>query len=256
MHKKKEDLPKIFPFITESDPKPAPHEDHPAPAPASNPHKKVSESGLLSAVMSLLSLSALSVAMLGGGRLIIDIFAGGIVAGLQHIWAKAVVLGLAYLFGWVTGILAIRVYDNRILPIIIRIYTWGDIAAICFLYIMIIQRLFRQSYDIEHYWAYYLTMAAGLGALVGLHFIIEGLDLRLYSIPLLVVCLVQVAAIVIRYVFTNNPKSEYLLADLLFLGGMVIFSSLMLAHLGLLSPFRNRLKHFFDQNSVVIRPEN
>lgn len=249
MSDNKNDLPKVYPFVQ---PEPVQKTEPPAP----KPHSGVSENGLLSAGMSFLSLSALTVAMLGGAKLIIDIFSEGLAKGLAHFWAKAIVLGLAYIFGWVTGVLSVRVYSNKILPIIIRIYTWGAIAAICFLYIMIIQKLFKQNYNTEHYWAYYLTMAAGLGALVGLHLIIEGLDLRLYSIPMLVVCLVQVVAIVWRYVFTNDAVSEYLLADFTFLASMVIFSTLMLAHLGLLSPFRNWLTHFFDRNSVVIRPRD
>ncbi len=252
MGAKKNNLPKVFPFITE---KPV-RETGPATSPPAPKRRKwFSENGLLSAVMSLLSLSALTVAMLGGARLLIDIFAEGLAKGIPHFWAKAVVLVLAYIFGWVTGLLSIRVYNNKILPIIIKIYTWGTIAAICLLYLMIIQRLYRQGYDSTHYWAYFVIISAALGALVGLHLIIEGLDLRLYSVPLLIVCLVQVAFIVMRYVFTDDADSRYLLADLFFLTTMVTASGLMLAHIGFLSPFRRWLKHFFDQNSVVIRPD-
>jgi len=252
MGPRKNDLPKVYPFI-QSEPlrKAEPVSRLPPPTRKG----RVSESGLLSAVMSLLSLSALTVAMLGGAKLILDIFSEGLAGGLPHFWAKSAVLSLAYIFGWVTGVLSVRVYNNRILPIIIRIYTWGDLMAVCLLYLMIIQRLYRQSYDTAHYSAYIVTVFAGLVALVGLHLIIEGLDLRLYSIPLLVVCLVQVAFIVMRYVFTDNAKSEYLFGDLFFLAAMVTASALMLAHLGFLAPFRRWLKKFFDRNSVVIRPE-
>lgn len=252
MSSKKNELPKVFPFITQGQVR----KTEPVPPPHPPKRKsRVSENGLLSAVMSLLSLSALTVAMLGGARLLIDIFAEGLAKGLPHFWAKAVVLGLAYIFGWVTGVLSIRVYNNKILPLIIRIYTWGTIIAVCFLYILIIQRLYRQSYDPTHYWAYLVIVFAGLGALLGLHLIIEGLDLRLYSIPLLVVCLLQVAFIVVRYVFTDDADSRYLLGDLFFLTAMVTSSGLMLAHLGFLMPFRRWLTKFFDRNSVVIRPD-
>lgn len=250
MSNKKNDLPKVYPFV-----QPVRKTEPAPPPPVPKQKSRVSENGLLSAVMSLLSLSALTVAMIGGAKLIYDIFSEGLASGLPHFWAKAVVLGLAYIFGWVTGVLSIRVYNNKILPIIIRIYTWGDIAAVCLLYIMIIQRLYRQGYDPAHYWAYIVTISAGLGALLGLHFIIEGLDLRLYSIPLFIVCLLQVAFIVMRYVFTNDAKSEYLFGDLFFLAAMVISASLMLAHIGFLTPFRRWLTRFFDRNSVVIRPD-
>ncbi len=253
MDDEKKELPKVFPFVQEEQ---AHKKEQPAAPPSEfKPKSRVSQRGMLSAVMLLLSLGALTVAMIAGAKLIFDIFSEGMASGLAHFGAKAVVLTLTYAFGWVTGLLSIRVYSNLILPIIIRIYTWGAMAAICILYLMIIQRLYRQSYDSAHYWAYLMIVFAALSALVGLHFLIEGLDLRMYAIPLLLVCLVHLAFIVARYVFTSDAKSEYLAADLLFLMAMVISSGLMLAHLGILTPLRNWLTRFFDRNSVAIRPD-
>ncbi|MBI1854634.1 MAG: hypothetical protein HYR93_01995, partial [Chloroflexi bacterium] len=150
---------------------------------------------------------------------------------------------------------SVRVYNNLILPIIINIYTWACLIAVDLLYLKIIQKLYDQKYDIPHYFAYLLIIAAGLAALVGLHLILEGHDLRPYAIPLLLICLIQLAFIVFRYVFTTDAKSLYLLGDLVFFGAMTFFSVLMIAHMGILTPFRRRLTSFFDRNSLVIRPE-
>ena len=128
--------------------------------------------------------------------------------------------------------------------------------AVDTLYLKIIQKLYSQAYNLQHYLVYLLLIAAGLAALVGLHLILDGHDLRPYALPLLLMCLVELAFIVLRYIFTADAKPEYLFGDLIFLGVMTTFSILMLAHLGILTPLRKKLTGFFDRNSVVIRPES
>ncbi len=252
MSDKKKDLPKVYPFVQ---PEPI-HESKPsASIPTSIRHSKVSERGLLSVLTLLISLGALTTALLGGAKLILDIFDDGLFNNLDKIGAKAIVLGLAYIFGWLTAAVSVRVYNNLVLPIIIKIYTWGCLVAVDLLYLKIIQKLYGQTYNIPHYFAYFLIIAAGLAALVGLHLILEGHDLRPYAIPLLLVCLIHLAFIVFRYVFTTDAKSVYLFGDLIFFGATTLFSVLMIAHTGLLMPFRRKLTKFFDRNSIVIRPE-
>ncbi len=253
MSDKKNNLPKVYPFVQ---PGPPPHPHPSTPPPTFKSKSKISQRGLLSAMTLLLSLGSLSIALLGGAKLIIDIFNEGLVNNLDRIGSKAVVLGLAYLFGWLAAIVCVRIYNNLILPIIIQIYTWGCLIAVDFLYLRIIQKLYAQAYDGAHYLAYFMIIAAGLAALVGLHLILDGHDLRPYALPLLAMCLVELAFIVFRYIFTTDAKPSYLFGDLVFFGAMTAFSILMLAHLGILAPLRKRLTSFFDQNSVVIRPES
>ena len=252
MSDKKDGLPKVYPFVQ---PTPA-QKITSTPPPIHKPNSKISERGLLSVVTLVISLGALTVALLGGSKLILDIFNEGLDSSFDKIWAKAIVLGLAYLFGWMSSAVCIRVYGNLILPAIIKIYTWGCLGGVSFLYIMILSRLFKQKYDLPHYLAYFLVIAAGLAVLVGLHLILEGHNLRPYAIPLLIISMGQLGLIVFRYVFTEDANGWYLWGDLLFLGAMTAFSILMVSHLGILTPFRNRLSIFFDRNSKVIRPES
>jgi hypothetical membrane protein len=105
------------------------------------------------------------------------------------------------------------------------------------------------------FWAYLLIMIGALGALIGLHLIIEDHDLRLHSIPLLVICMIHLALIVFRYVFTP-ANQDYLVTDLIFFFMMASFGYLMLAHTGLLEPLRRSLTYYFDRNSTVIRTED
>jgi hypothetical protein len=121
---------------------------------------------------------------------------------------------------------------------------------------MILQRLFKQAYDLPHYVAYLLITAAGLLALVGLHLILEEHDLRPFAIPLFVINLGQLGLIVVRYVFMADANGWYLWGDLIFFLAMLVFSALMVAHMGLMNPFRQRITKFFDKNSKVIRAQS
>ena len=213
-----------------------------------------SQRGMLSLLMLLASVGALSVALLAGARLIFDILGTGLEGSLPTLPPKVLVIGLAYAVGWLTAMIAIRVYGNLVLPFIIHFLIWGCLIGVCALYVLVLYRMYDQTYNLLRFWAYLTIVASGLGAMVGLHLIVEDHDLRPLSIPLLVISMIHLALIVFRYVFTAaNPG--YLWTDLLFFLAMASFGYLMLAHIGLLSPLRTQLTHYFDRNSRIIRTE-
>jgi hypothetical protein len=229
--------------------------NHPSTQPRNGNGRKVSHRGLLSIVMLLVSIGALGFSLIGGVKLISDVFAeGGLTnKSLDGMGTKVIVVGLAYAVGWLTAMFAIRVYGNLILPILINWFTWGCLVGVCILQVMVLQRLYEQGYDLLHYWAYLCIVGAGLGAVVGLHLIIEDHDLRPFAVPLLIICLIQLGLIVYRYVFKDAGDSGYLWKDLLFFFGMSAVSIFMLAHWGLLGPLRKQLTNYFDRNSKSIR---
>ncbi len=229
---------------------------HPPTQPRNGNSRKVSQRGLLSIVMLLVSMGALVISLVGGVKLISDVFRekGLTLEALGDIVPKVIVIALAYAVGWLTAMVAIRVYGNLILPMLINWFTWGCLAGVCILQVLILQRLYQQGYDMLHYWAYLCIVGSGLGAMVGLHLIIEDHDLRPFSIPLLIISLIQLAMIVFRYVFdTNGVKPEFLWKDLIFFFAMSAVSISMLAHIGLLEPLRKQLTNYFDRNSTSIR---
>lgn len=210
---------------------------------------------MFSILMLLASIVALGFALLGGAKLILDIFSIGLLNTLNGLGTKVLVVGLAYAVGWLTAMIAIRVYGNLVLSFVINFFIWGCLIGTCALYLLILQRLYDQVYDLPHYWAYLMIIVAGLAAMVGLHLIVEDHDLRPFSIPLLVISVIQLGLIVFRYVFTTTAKPDYLWKDLLFFFMMGLFSFLMLAHIGLLKPLRTQLTNYFDMNSTVIRTD-
>jgi hypothetical protein len=219
-------------------------------------HGSISQRGLLSIAMLLFSVGGLMIAFLAGAKLVFDILRFGLVESLDGLLIKVIVVGLAYLVGWVTAMMAIRVYGNLVLPFIINIFIWGMLIGICSLYLLILQRLYNQQYDEFRFVAYLAIMGAAMAGLVGLHLILEGHHLRPLSLPLLIINLIQLGLIVFRYVFTPDAKSIFLINDLIFFAVMTSFSVFMLAHIGLLAPLRTRLAYYFDHNSVAIRSED
>jgi len=210
---------------------------------------------MLSILMLMASMGGLGFALIGGAKLVLDILGAGLENSLPTLPPKALVIGLAYAVGWITAMIAIRVYGNLVLPFIINFLIWGCLIGVCALYVLILQRLYDQTYNLLRFWAYLMIVASGLGAMVGLHLIVEGHDLRPLSIPLLVISMIHLGLIVFRYVFTvANPA--YLWTDLIFFLVMGSFGYLMLAHIGLLSPLRTQLTSYFDRNSKVIRTED
>ena len=214
---------------------------------------KVSPRGMLSLAMLLVSVSALSMAFLGGAKLVLDVFGEGLMNALNGMGSKAFVIFLAYSVGWLTAVAAIRIYGNLVLPIVIDLFAWACLCGVCILYLLVLQRLYWQVYDMTRFWAYLTIMAAGLGSLVGLHLIVEDHDLRPFSIPLLVISLFQLGLIVYRYVFTATVQAGFLWKDLLFLFAMSAFSVAMLAHFGLMAPIRTQLTKFFDRYARAIQ---
>jgi hypothetical protein len=209
---------------------------------------------MLSIVMLVISIGSLGVALLGGAKLAYDVL--GPVQGTEiGMFAAVVALCISYGVGWLTAMVAIRVYGNLILPILIKWLMWGCLAGICYLYVEILERLYLQEYILMKFWKYVFVMVAALAVLVGLHLIIEDHNLRPFSYPLLIISMIQLCLIVYRFVFVGG-ETIYLLGDVFFLFGMSAFSILMLAHVGLLNPLRTRFTNYFDRNSISIRSQD
>jgi len=206
--------------------------------------------GLLSLATMLVSMAALTVAMLGAGRLIIDIFDDGLSTALEGIHVKLTALAITFFFGWVIGLASIRGFGNLVYPIIIKIYAWTCLGAVGILYIKIIQKLYMQKYDGMHFSAYLVMLLGGLFVLICLHLLMEDHDLRPFAIPLLIVSVLQLFVIVFRYVFDTHPNGLMLLADFTIFVVMISISTLMLLHIGVLSPLRDLISGLFSHNQI------
>lgn len=204
--------------------------------------------GMLSVVTMLVSMAALTVSMLGAGKLVFDVFDDGLANSLSGILVKVVVLGLAFFFGWGVGLASIRGFGNLVYPMVIKLYAWACLAAVGILYIKVIQKLYMQAYDGLHFWAYLAMLLGGLFVLICLHLLVEGHDLRPFAIPLLIISVLQLFVIVYRYVFSANANGWRLFGDFAILFVMTSLSALMLMHIGILSPLRDWINGMFAEN--------
>lgn len=235
MNTPKKPLPKVPPFLERR---------------TQSPHKNgVDMRGMLRLATMLASLTALTLSMLGAGALVFDVFAVGLTGNLEGLLVKMIVLGFAFIFGWGAGLASIRAFGNIFYPLIIKIYAWAVLIAICILYIKVIQKLYMQDYDTVHFWAYLAMLLGGIFVLLCLHLLVEDHDLRPFAIPLLTICVLQLCAIVFRYVFDKNPNGLYLFGDFTIFIVMISISVLMLVHIGILSPLRDQISALFNQSS-------
>jgi len=229
-------------------------QNHPPTSPRKGNGHKVSQRGLLSIVTLVFSMSAFAISMVSGVKVVFGVLNDHSDGTLTVVLAQLVAIGLAYFVGWFTALVAIRVYGNLILPILISACTWVCLAVVCYLYIAILKRMYNQPNSLIIFIKYMLVIAGGLGALIGLHLIVEGHDLRPFAIPLIIISLGQLGMIVFRYVFDiENVNPWFIWKDLVFFLAMASVSIAMLAHLGLLEPIRQRLTSHFDRNSTSIR---
>ncbi len=226
-----EQFPKVPPFFV------------PPPKP---PRKKaVDVRGMLSIITMLVSLAALTLSMGGAAKFILDVFNDGLEDSLDGLLVKIIVLGIAFFFGWVVGLVSIQAFGNLIYSIIIQIYAVVCLLAVSGLYLKVIQKLYMQEYDGLHFWAYLLMLLGGLFVLICLHLMVEDHDLRPFAIPLLIISVIQLFVIIIRYVFMPDPNGWKLFGDFSIFGVMISISALMLVHIGILSPLRDWVNGLF-----------
>ncbi|MDP1547764.1 MAG: hypothetical protein Q8L87_17285 [Anaerolineales bacterium] len=225
-------LPKVPPFVERK----------------SRPPRKngVDTRGLLSLVTMLVSLAALTSSMVGAGKLIFDVlFSDDSADRFNGIFVKVVVLGVAFLFGWGTGLASIRGFGNLVYSYIINIYAWGCLIAVSALYIKVIQKLYVQTYNAEKFWTYLIILLGGLIVLLFLHLLVEDHDLRPFAVPLLIISVMQLFFIIVRYIFTDDAKGWMVVCDFTIFSVMILISILMLLHIGIFSPLREGINSLF-----------
>lgn len=149
------------------------------------------------------------------------------------------------MFGWGAGLVSIRAFGNLVYSYIINTYAWVTIVAVSFLYIRVIQKLYLQQYTGVKFWTYLAILLGGLLVLLFLHLLVEDHDLRPFAIPLLIISVVQLFFIIVRYVFTDDAQGWMVVGDFTIFLVMILLAVLMLMHIGIFSPLRERINRLF-----------
>lgn len=252
-------FPKTPPFIFDNSPavnEPASQPRHPSKMPARN-NGYPSERGLLNVAIFLISSLSMGIALLGGAWIGYGVLENGVSSyPVDVLLGGIVAAGLAYGVGWVVGLFGIRMLGNFILPIAMKAYAWVVLAGLAILQIAIISKLFKQVYSTERFIFYLILYVATLVALIGIHLLIEDHNLVLFSFPILIISLTHLYLIVFHYIFVPKEKVnyDYLWGDAIFFLITSIVGVLMLAHLGVLSAFRETISNTFNENTNHLVP--
>jgi hypothetical protein len=262
--KPKNNLPKVPPFIipgasNQYAQEPPPQAAHVVQAPKSTTEndKQAVQQGMFGSLIMVISIISLGVAMLSGAWFAYSVLGseptGEDTPSTQtvqpqdnDILPKVIVVGLAYVVGWIVSVIGVRSFGNLILPYVIQAYAWTVLGGIVVLQIMIISRLYRQEYELASYIKYLFMFGAGLIALIGLHLILEKHNLIPFAIPILLTSLGHLYFIVFHYVFVPEVKNNYLWGDVIFFLTTTLVSILMLAHLGFLNGMRRSMDRMFS----------
>jgi len=247
--KPKNNLPKVPPFIipgasNQYEENPSPQAAHVVQAPrsAAKNDKQAAQQGMASTLILLISVISLGVAMLSGAW-----FAYSVLAfDSDSILSKVVVVGLAYIVGWIFSVIGVRSLGNLILPYAIQVYAWVVLGGILILQVFIMLRLYQQQYQFSNYIKYLSMFGAGLLALVGLHLILEKHSLVPFGGIILLASLGHLYFIVYHYVFVVNVAHQFVWGDIIFFFVTTMVSILMLAHLGLLNGLRRSIDRMFN----------
>ncbi len=215
--------------------------------PLKNGGDKISDA-FLRVIMLIISLISLAIAMLSVAHVAIQFLVYHNQTMRDNIWPIILAIGLAYSVGWLVSLFGIRHFHNLVLPLIINIYAWATLAGVSILYIAILYRLYEQKYPAGSFAKYTLIMCITLAGLLGFHLLIEGHNLRPFSIPLLIIALVHLYLIVFHYVFDSKVTYKYIVGDVLFFLGMTTVSILMLIHAGVFSGTRRFIDRLFEKD--------
>jgi hypothetical protein len=258
--KPKNNLPKVPPFIIpgasnqyeEKPPSPAAHVVQ-APKSTTKNDQQAVQQGMFGLVIFLISVLSIGVALLSGAW-----FSYGVLAlDLKNdILAKIIVVGLAYVIGWIFSAFGVRVLGNFWLPYVIQVYTWVVLGGIIVLQILIMSRLYQQEYQFSNYIRYLFMFGAGMAALVGLHLILEKHSLVPFGVFILLASLGHFYLIVYHYIFSTNVDSTKVWGDLIFFFVSTTVSLLMLAHFGMLKGLRNFMDRKFTPIDNPFVPPN
>jgi hypothetical protein len=206
----------------------------------------------LSLITMALGWVTLTLAMVGGAKLLWDILSDGL--KLEGLTAKVISLGLTFLLGWIVSIVCIRTFGNLVLPLIINVYVFLTASGILVLYARVVYKLYMEVFNPDaHYLRYSLAIGIGFAVLVGLHLLIEDHDLRPFSIPFLIGGVMHLSGMVMHYVFLNGSQ-EHIGGDVYFFALVMLISLLMLAHFGIFNLPRKVIAHFFAKNGHALQP--
>ena len=144
--------------------------------------------------------------------------------------APLIVLGFTYLAGWVVSLVSIRAMHNMVMPVVVRVYTFGVLGGILLVYFRAIYKIFNfpegGQENLLPSNANFLVLLAGYLLLVSLSLLVEKFYLKPHAIILLLAVGLHLILAVYHYVFVGSKTDGLVSFDvyyLLFIFVMALF---------------------------------
>jgi hypothetical protein len=201
----------------------------------------------MSLVVMAIGWLILTVAMVGGGKVLWDVLSDGLAnKKMESLSAQVIALGLAFVIGWIVSLINIRSMGNLILPRVIRLYITFTLAGIVLIYLRVALKLLTEIFVTEQYLRYTIVLLAGFFALSFLHLLVENFHTGPLAFVLLITGMLHLLAIVFHYVFLEgDPK--FIGGDVYFLVFILIMAGLLGSNLAFLNPIRSMLNGFSSE---------
>lgn len=135
--------------------------------------------------------------------------------------APLIILGFTYLAGWLVSLVSIRVLYNLLMPVVVKIYTFGVLSGILLVYFRAIYKIFVFPENGEENMlpgnANFFVLLAGFLLLVTLSLLVEKFYLKTHAIILLIAASLHLMAAVYHYVFIGAQREGLVSFDVYYL---------------------------------------
>lgn len=135
--------------------------------------------------------------------------------------APLLILGFTYLAGWVVSLFSIRALHNLVMPVVVKIYTFGVLGGVLLVYFRAIYKIFVFPESGEENLlpgnANFFVLLAGFILLVTLSLLVEKFYLKPHAILLLIAAAVHLVVAVYHYVFIGAQREGLVSFDVYYL---------------------------------------
>jgi len=144
------------------------------------------------------------------------------------------------------SLVSIRVFNNLVMPVVIKVYSYGVLAGFLYVYGRAIYKIFifqdlTKPENLPSIWKYTLVLITGYLLLASLHLLVRGFYPTPHAIILLVAVFFHLVAGVYHYVFMSGDVIGALISFDVYFLLLVLFIAFLLTRRGLYTLLRKIL---------------
>ena len=196
--------------------------------PSPNNSQQTPDVLIANTLLTTLGVVTLVVTLFAGAKLIYDymVIVKDPPSSAATLFAQIISLAFLFLMGWGISIISIRVFDNPIYPLILRVAGFCISLSMVGVYSLGIVKCYAErELGLEKY---VVVMLAGYLALAAFYLLTEKADLRFMALPLVVTLGIHIFLLVIHYIFVGAKEPKFIFTDLGLMLVLLLIIRLML----------------------------